>query len=331
MPNLGSGLSAQLGVKKETTWGTPVTVDRFWEIEPEAAFETEMVYPLDNTPLLGRGMHQRSDRARSVKVGAKSKFNFVPMTKGYGLLFQMLLGTAAIAQVGATAEWKQTFTPDTVNGMRGLGATAQLNIPSSDGNDRPFTGEGGKISKWKLIAALDEPLKLQTEWLFEDVVTSTALATASYPTGAEPWTFNEILIDVFGTATPLKSVEIEGVNGIAENRRALRSSALRREPLANARWPINISLEGEFEDLTAYNAWIAGTQGALILTATGANIPTTSAPYKLVVTIPAMVYRGENPKVESEDIIMMPRKAIALKNAADPIIKIEYHSDDTAA
>ena len=82
---IGTGLSAQLGVKAETTYGTPVVVDRFFEFESEAiAIDIAKV----DAPLLGGGRFLRADRTKTFLRGAGGPINFGPvMNKNFGLIF----------------------------------------------------------------------------------------------------------------------------------------------------------------------------------------------------------------------------------------------------
>src|SRR5574343_827790 len=96
---IGSGVSAQFGMKAETTYGTPVTVDRFIEFLSEA-LEDEMEFLIAKG--IGAGRFARTTHMVATKIGAKGSTEHELMTKGCGLLLKHGLGASASAQQGGT-------------------------------------------------------------------------------------------------------------------------------------------------------------------------------------------------------------------------------------
>ena len=322
---IGTGIAAQIGMKAEGTYGTPVTVDRFYEFESEA-IDIDIVSV--DAPLIGGGRFLRNDRVKKVLRGARGPVNWGPvMNKNFGLPFQHMLGQNTVT--GASANKTHTCQPDSL-ALQGKSLTLQVGRPDVGGTVRPFTFEGGKILDWELKTELDQPLKLMTTMDFENVLTATALASASYVAAQEMFIFSEGALTIGGTTTSVKSVSLKGVNALAAERRFLGN--VKKEPLANAMADISGNLDCEFEDLTAYAAWLAGTQAQLILTFTLATvIPTTAVPFSLTITIPKIEYSGETPKVGGPDVVMQARPFRALYDGTNPIVKMEYVTSDTAA
>lgn len=321
---LRSGLGAQLGMKAEMTYGTPVTVDRFYEFESESLnVDVGKVYNF----AIGTGRWQRADRVKTYIRTASGSIVLPVMTKGFGLLFEHAIGSNTIT--GDGDDKTHTIVPD-ANGGAGKSLTVQVGRPDVSGTVRPFTYEGGKVTSYELACNLDELLKLTLNLDFENVLTSTALASASVPSGNEMFIFTEGSLTIGGNTAFVRTVTISGDNGLNVERRGL--SNVKREPVAAGEATITGNLECEFESLDAYTAWSTGTTAALVLTFESPTaIAETETPYSLTVTLPAIEYTGSTPQVGGPDIVMQPLPFKALANGSDPIIKVEYVTSDTAS
>lgn len=321
----GTGLGAQLGMKSESVWGTPVTVDRFLDMISES-IETE-VETLGET-FLGQ-QNLTVGAARTIQKGASGDLELPFMTKGMGVLLKHMLGAAASAQVGATGEYKHTFTQDAA-GHRGLGLTVQIGRPMVGGTVQPFTFAGGKVTGWEISLEANGALTVTPSFAFASVATATALASPSYASGRVQfvagnatlsWGGADICVNQF-TITSDRDVDLE---------RYCTSSTVRKEPLLTGQIGYQVEAEGEFTSLDQYNDFVAGTVKALVITIEGDTIPDETNPYKLVITIPAArLVDGASPTVEGPEIVPQPLTFEALSNGSDEIITIDYHTDDTA-
>jgi hypothetical protein len=322
---IASGISGQLGVKAESVYGTPVTVDRFYEFVSES-IKNDIVQ-LESRGI-GRGRFLRSDRIRTPYIrGAAGAVELEVLNKDFGLLFQHMLGENTVT--GASANKTHTCQPDAA-ALLGKSLTLQVGRPDIAGTVQPFTYEGVKVTSWELKCAVDEILHLVLDLDAENCLTGTALASAVYTATTEPFVFTQGAVTVGGAATKVKNFSLKGDNGLATDRRFLGNSKL--EPLAAAEMVVDGQLECEFGDLTAYAAWLAGTQAALVLTFTsGTIIPTTAVPFSLTITIPKIVYTGETPNVGGPGILQQARPFKALYDGTNPICKLEYITSDTAA
>lgn len=326
----GTGLDAQIGIAEESTYGTYVAPDTFFE------FTSESISPQVQrlTPsALGRGRFRRTSRIRHFVTGAEGDVTMEMVNKGMGLWFKHALGSVATTQpddVGAPNHYLHTFTPDT-NGLRGLYLTTQVGRPSTDATVRPFSYLGGKITSWTISAAMNEIATMTASMNFKTETTSETLATASYSSGLESFTFLDGSLTINSTAVGVvNSAEVNGTNALNTDRRGFGNE--KHEPLANEFWTIAGTMESEFEDLTAYNAWINGTEVVnLVMTfeVSGTEIDSgQSNPYKLVITIPSLHYTGDAPNVGGPDVISQSKPFEAAKNETDDIIKIELHNDE---
>jgi len=318
-----SGIDAQLGVKQETTWGTAVVVDRFYEFLNES-FETN-VGNVESRGI-GGGRFLRASRVKTYIKDASGTFVVPVMNLGAGLLLKHWLG-AVSTNSAATPVIVHTFTPDT-NGKLGLGLTVQVGRPDIGGTVRPFTYAGGKVISGELRCALDEELDLSLDMDFKSVVTATALASKSFAADMEPFIFVEGALTIGGSAKLVRSASVKFSDAMKTDRRFLGNSKL--QPLPNGWAEVTGNLEAEFEDLDEYAAFVAGTTAELVLTFTTASVISVGNPFKLEVTIPAIQYTGETPKVGGPDVVMQALPFRVLNNETDPVITVELTTSDAA-
>lgn len=322
----GTGLDAQLGMAKEVTFGTPVAVSRFFEFNSESIVPT--VTEISRMPL-GRGRFQRTTQHRTYVKGASGDFEIDAVNKGLGLLLEQMFGAVVVTQVDDTDEYVQVHTPH-ASGKRGLSATVQVGVPSTDGMVNPFTFSGGKITGWTMNAALDDILKISTSWNFASQTTQTALAVPSYPDDLLAFTFLDGTLSIDGDpVATMKSISLTAEEAMDTERDYFGN--VRGEPLANGELVYTGQFDSEFNDMDAYNAWVSGTEIVdLAITFAAGEIPGTGNPYKLEITIPSLKYTGEAPQVSGPEVVQQNLPFKALFNGTDPIISCAYHSDDEA-
>lgn len=323
---IGSGLSSQFGFVEESTYGTAVTVTRFLEIQKESIKN-------DVGKWFSRGTKDvvlRSSRTRTYSKGANGDIEFEVMNKGFGKLFKQCFGVGAVAQVGSTTEYTHTFTPDIAAGKAGIMATMQVGRPSVDGTVQPFTYKGCKITEFEITSELDGPLMLKITVDAQSETTGTALASASYPTDPASFIFIDGALTVDTVAAYIKSIKLNCKWSLDTERRFLGAITTKKQPIANGEFEVTGELGMEFEGLTEYAKFVAGTPSALVLTWSFGTITGASNPYKIVITIPVVEYTGETPTVESSEVLMQNLPFKALYNGTDAIVTLEYSTSDTA-
>jgi hypothetical protein len=307
-----SGLGAQFGIKKESTYGTRITVDKFTYIESESL---KLEQGVIESPFLGTTVLQTS-QASAYTSGAGGDILFPFFNKGMGVILEQCFGTAVVAQVASTIEYTHTFTIDATNGKTGLGATVQVLKPNTVGSlVNPFTVEGAKLA---------------TTWLGETGDFATTLATASYATNLAMFNWTQAVVTLNSVAFSPKSFEVTCEFAVDDNRRFLGSTS-RREPIMNDSPGVRItgSLSGEFDDLTAYNLFAAGTYVPLVVTITGGTIPTIANPYKVVLTMPNVRLTGDTPVVGGPGVVEQPATFEAAASGATAAITLVTNSDES--
>lgn len=326
---VGSGISAQFGIKAEVTYGTPVTPDRFLEFNSEGI--EEQFQDMASVGL-GSGGFKRTTHVVRKTIGAGGDIECDLFDRGMGLLFKHCLGTMTTTTVLGN-ERRHRATVDLATRMGGLSATVQVGKPSVDGTVRPFTFEGGKVTDWELATEWGGLVTLTTTWDFEDVKTATALAAPTYIAGRTPYVYADTsTLTIGGSAVFARSIKLTGTTALDIDRRGV-TGPLKREPLANDLMAITGELDCEFESLTQYQALVANTVQALAWTLTGDTITGAGGegPYKLVVSIPNLHFTGTPPTVGGPEIVRMTLPFEALYDGTVNPLTIDYHSDDTAA
>lgn len=321
-----SGLDAQLMTGEETTHGTAVTVDRGYEIRAEAlSLESQRIESTGIRPgkrVLRTGRWFQGQRS----VGGEITMELG--TNSFGRWFKHAFGAVSTSQpdaVGAPTVYKHTFTP----GALPPGLTVQVGRPDTAGVVHPFTYSGCKVSSWTLSSAIGEIVTFAPTIMGRDETTATALAVASYPANLSLLTFVEGSLTVGGSAHEFRSINLQGTNGLADDR-YVHGSRLRNEPLeigvegSQARVYTG-TIEGEFTNLTGYNRFVNGAEAEMVLLFQGATI---SGAFKSEVKITVNVrFDGTTPNVPDGNIVMQTLPIKAIDNGTTSI-KLEYQTTD---
>lgn len=318
-----SGLSAQLGTAEEVTYGTPVTVDRFFEFRGSGPLALD-IERIESQALRAGRRVQRSDRWVAGKKDVKGDIVVELANKSMGRLWKHALGGVATSQPdagGSPNVYLHTFTP----GDMPTGLTVQVGRPDTGGTVRPFTYHGCKVASWELACAVGELAALKLSMIGEDEDTSTGLAAASYPAGLTLFSFVQGTLTVAGSPQEIMSGSIGCDNGLATGR-YFWGSQLRKNPLEAALRKPGGKLDAEFESLTAYNRFVNGTEAALLMLFQGATIQNT---YKYECKITANVrFDGATPELSGTEIVKQSLP-YAVVDDGTTSIKVEYQTTDT--
>lgn len=314
----------QLGVKDESTYGTAVTVDKFFEFNSESITESHL--RTEGDPLRKGAFYQREDRHTPYFGGASGSIELDVMTKGFGFWLKHMLGGVA---TGALTDSTYTHTGTTAD-LYGDSFTAQVARPfHPSGTVQAFTYEGGKVTEWELANSVDGNLVCTLGCDFQQVQTGTALATASYPTGMANLTWAGGVVTIGGTQVPLTEVAFAGNNGLNVERRYIDGSTDKKEPTGGRR-EVSFSCEADFAALTQRTyvaaATAAGNLAEVIATWTGPTLAGTTTYPRLKVT--AQVRLDEwAANADSPEGIMQSLSGVVRGDGTDDI-KFEYTSTD---
>lgn len=340
----GSGLDAQFGFKAETTWGTAVTVDKFLEFNSES-LNLEPTF-LEPTGLRPGVKHKRANRVRISRKSVSGDVEMEVVTKGMGTLWKHALasGTGSTpVQIASSGAYTQIHTP---GGFVGFGLTMQIGRPQpSDGVVKPFTYAGCKISTWEFSLTDSEVPTVTFTVDGRSEATATALASATYASGATVFDFSQATLTLGGTAsttsgvtsvasgtavaTIIREINISGETPMANERFGLGNAGLKAEQLENDTPTITGTLSAEFNKSELYDAFTANTTQAMVLKlegedAGGGNLNT------LEFILPAVKFKQAQPQVDGPDIVSMDVDFEAYSDGTNPVIQVRVISSDAA-
>jgi hypothetical protein len=275
---------------------------------------------------------QRSDRFEPYRIGAAGRVNLDVPTKGFGLLLKHMMGTAAIGTV-TDSNYVQTFT---VGSLLGDFFTMQFGRPFNPaGTVQPFTYHGCKVTDWTLSCDLDGFLTADIGIDAEDEDTSTSLATASYASDTRCFSFVGASATIAASSIELKNFSVSGNNALDVDRRYLRSSALKKEPVENGMRTYDFSATADFSTLDQYNRFSsstrAGALAAIVATFDGPIAHGGTTLPRLEVTMPAARFDAVDVNIGGPEALMQDISGVALFDGTNSAVTITYRTVDAAA
>lgn len=316
---------AQFATGVESSYGSAVTPDRFYEVLEGESLERQQdviitagLRPSIFSPLGARRVVGRRWGGGQVTMEV--------MTSGFGRWFAHMLGGTAVTQGGTTVAYEHVYTPADLTGKS---LTVQKGVQPVAGSAQPFTFHGVKIPEWELSIGVNGFAKLQVTLDAEDVDTSTGLVAASYGT-LKPLPFTWAALVVDGTAVAgVSEVSIRGRNALNTDRWFLGSAGLKAEPLENGLRELGGQLTAEFADIADFYGLFAGdTKAQLILRFTGDTIEDS---YKelLEVTLYDVRFIGDTPKIASPGFAVQQVPFEGFQDVAGSSIAVKYVTTDT--
>lgn len=286
----------QIGLKNETTYGVAVVVDEFFEFLPgdPIALETGRV---ESGSLRAGQVVMNADRFLPYRLGASGSRQIEVLTAGFDWWLEHMLGAVTID--AATPVTGATTTTAIIGDLCGKSFTYQENVPLGpcQDTDQAFTMRGGKITSWTLSCETEGVLSFEAEMVFADMTTGTALATASYPAGAElfSWAAGEVQVD--DVAVPVTSWSVSCDNVLKTDRHYIAGSGAapsygRREPVSDGYRELTVEFECDRTDLALWNRFAATLRASTLLKfealTQGPAVITGSTYPALGITIPAV-------------------------------------------
>lgn len=329
MPTFTSGLGSQLGWATESTYGTPVTPNRFAEYQSEGIkLDKEF---LNSRQLRAGRMFQASTRRVATTRQAGGPLSMEVPNKGFGSLLNQLHGnTVTPTQQAATAAYLQTHNIGTTD-PAGKSLTLQVGKPDVGGTVRPFTYPGSKLVAATFKCEVGQFLTVDMTVDAQDELTATALATFSPPSSLRSFHFEQCdvtLASVTGTTLGVvKGFELPIQFAYATDRFGL-GSALKAQPLVNGYPTVQPKVDIEFKDLTMYNHFVAADVVNFIADFQGPVIEGAHNE-QITFTIAAAGLAGETPVVSGPGLLMQGVPLEVLDNGTDAPLAIAYKSTDT--
>lgn len=297
-----------VGFKKETTYGTPVVVDRFLPILPNTD-------SLDMQPIVAESQGLRSGgrvarASSSVIVGYEGGggWGMELQTKGMGTLFEACMGAGVSTLVGGTT-YQQNFTL----GSSPLPLTIQKVARLLDGTAAPQTYTGAVCRSLAISVDNNAIATVTPDFDCRAMATATAAASASYASGAATYHSLHAAITIGGTVTaPTTTALATGGTAVANVSawnmtldQALSSSpvkfgaaGLKSQPKGSKPVPSG-TMTIEYDSNTIRDAIIARTTLGMVLTLTTTEALSTGFA-QFSVYLPAIKLSGPMPQATGE-------------------------------
>lgn len=304
-----------IGFKKESTYGTTVTPDRFLEFTSESI-------DFDRTFYQGSGLRPGSRLARSgrralVKDGGKGDIELEVPTRGLGTFLEALLGVGSSAMV-STGLYQQLFTLIKDDYLPSL--TLQKGIPRLGANTvDAYTARGAVCSSFEFSLANADVLKLKSSWTAQQIDTSITYATPSYAAAAELFTFvgAGLVLGTGAVTVPTATALATGGTTVANVRdfsisvdQKLDSNGFniggagkrtRRPAVGLAE--VKGKVTAEYDAITFRDAVASQTPLALVATFQAATDITAGNKPTIQITVPDIRFEDELPKSNGGDVI----------------------------
>lgn len=343
----GSGLSGQVGLKAETTYGTAVTVDKFVEFLSESV--NKNITYLDSSGLKAGQAYKRASRVVQSRSGISGSLTLEAADKGLGTLIKHALGSTVTTptQIAATTAYKQIHTPGNKTGM---GLTVQVGRPQTDGTVKAFTYAGMKIMNWEFSVSDGEIAQFMFDFDGKSMATATALATASYTSDTGVFNFSDVAAGAFklggtaatasgettitgGTAVSsiVKGITIKGETPMAVERYGIGNSGLKAEPIENAIPTITGSFDTEFTSQAEFYDFFNNNTSKAIEIPFSHGDAGTSNPFLLSFIIPVAKFKEANVNVDGPDILPQKVEWEAYDDGTNPVIQVKLVSTDSTA
>jgi hypothetical protein len=323
-------LDAAILVGVESTYGTPASLTRAFEGKADA-FKREQSR-LESVGFRADMQTLRNDRVVTVNMGGAGSLEVDVLNKGMGMLLGGALGTkAGPTQQGSTAAYLQTY--ETSDSAPADSFTIQVIRPTMPTGTQQFTYHGCKITGWSLSQSVDGLASISFDFDFEDSDTATAAGTPAYPASATPfdWTNCTITLDPDGTPDVLEVRDLSFTADLAlkTDRRFLKGSALKSEPVRGGVPVYSGEISVDFEDLDRYNEWIGQSDVDVEIKWSGAAIE-GAYNYELGMRMKACHWTDGTPEASLSDTPVQTLPFQALHNGTDAAVSLTYQSTDTA-
>lgn len=313
----GFGQNCWIGTAEEVTYGTPVNPPtKFLEVLEESIMGKQSVI---SKPSL-RSVSQKN-RVKG-KKSVEGSFSFQMMYEGAERILKHAMGSVSTG-MPTGGYYTHTFA---LAQTLPTGLTIYVNRDGANiGANSAFQYEGCQIAKLTFKQSIEDFLTVEAEIVGEDW-TNVAVVSPTFPTfiGVD-WAHTLYYQLAVGT-TSLKCEDFELTldNGLATDRYWL-GSVLRKGFGRSGPRKITGKMTVEFESLAEYNFYKNLTETDLVVRWNSGN-------YSLLITLPKVVFGGEDPTVKDAGPIKLPLSFEAFQNTAahdEMSIQLSNQKDST--
>jgi hypothetical protein len=279
---------------------------------------------------------QSSTRGVKNREGANGTLEVEAESKGLGFWLKHLVGPVVTTGPTDSAFTHTASFPVTLPGMLGSSFNMQGTVVpvGGGGGELVKTYIGCKVTSWEFDCAVGQLLTFKVNIDAMDELRNITKATASYPVNPELLSFAGATIQIAGsTWDVVTKVNLKCDMGYKADRRFARANTLQKEPAEEKFRQIDVTLEGEFDNvLTAYNR-IADTTYAnsivqINLAFVGKILIGVSTFPSLTFNMSVAELQDETPTTDGPVIPVQKIKAGALYDGTNSPLTIAYVTTD---
>lgn len=296
----GVGTDVAVGFAIETTPNTRIAPDTFVEITQES-LRANQSFIMSK----GLGGGRRMDRRKI--LGQKEVGGSVAMemrTAGLADLLRLSVGG------DPTPSGVGPYTRSFVGGGDLPTSTWQVLRPYSPTLTAPFDYTGCMVNQWTLTQNPNEFAQFQAELFGYDELTDQVAATFAPPADLGLLSFQNLTSTTPDGAVCFDSVTLTGNNSLERNYKVCAADGGLATVRPNGLRTVSGTLAGDFNDMTAYNRYLAGTEGTLTLAYS------LSASASLTVAM-NVLYTGETPQVSGPGVVKQGIPFVVLSETSD--------------
>lgn len=325
---MSSGVFAQLGAKKEATYGTRVVPDKFFEFASESlSFDQRY---LVSQQLGADSWFARGSRRIATTKSAGGNITMEVPNKGFGFFLDLLHGNSVTpVQQGGTTAYLQTHNIGLTAPTKS--ATIQVGRPSTDGTVRPFDYTGCMMTSCEFGWDVDAALVASMDFDAQNESTAQTLATRSLPTSLASFVFTQGTLSIAGGAVAdVTSGSLTIDLARDTDFYPLGTTGLKSKPIINGVSGASGTATVRFTDLTHYARYQNNTKPTLSLSFVG---PVISGSYYETITITCnqVGFTGETPTVGGPDVLEHSIPFDVFYDGTNAPVIVTYTSTDSAA
>ena len=297
----GVGLDVSVGFALETTAGTRVAPDTFFEVRNENLTGEQTILPRKGMGG-GRGM-VRGKRLGNRNVGGG--INMDLRAAGMADLLRLILGG------DPTPSGADPYTRVFAGGADLPTATWQIQRAFSPTQIATFDYTGCMANGWSITQNPGDYADFQLDLLGREVVTDQTAATFAPPAALGIFTFEDLTVTTPDGAGEFDSVTIAGSNTIEAAFKVGGGTPGRAKTRRNGMTAVTGTLAGDFDNLDAYSRHLAGTEGTLTLAYS------LGASQSLKFEMNIVYMEGNSPQVAGEGVVKQGIPFMALSDTDD--------------
>lgn len=297
------GYQAKLGTKKETTYGTPLTVDQGFVFVSESMTKRGTI--VERNGLRGTRSHQADDtRVGTYRVGGQIVLE--PTPEDLAVWLPRILGADPSGTTYNLAESLPSFT---------------LTI---DRVAKVFTYAGCKVNRATFHGAQGGLLRLSLDLLAQS---ETVAAAGSFPAlsigSTQPYIFSDVSLTLASASREVKQFELSIDNGLVADR-FMNSVTIVNAPEGDRTIALRTTHAWAAGNTDLYAQALAGAAGTLQLTNPLGGSPPTG--YQTTFSFGTLQVPDRSPNVPGRQELLLNLEMIARRSGATAELTVTHDS-----